>query len=168
MSNLISPIKVGFIDLDGVLADFNQGVKDLTSCTPDPTYKEISKKDMWKAIGKSKTFFEDLKLLPDALELWDYVNSLNLTVNILTGLPSINDGGNQKRRWCAKHLVPPPNHIEVCFSRHKPNFATPDSLLIDDRKELVDGFIQAGGHGILHTSTKSTIGQLKKLGLVPA
>ena len=47
----------------------------------------------------------------------------------------------------------------------KAKYANKDSILIDDRKQNIDHWIESGGIGILHTSAKDTIKQLKKLGL---
>jgi len=153
-------------DLDGVLFDFEGGVKKLTGGFP----KEIGKKEMWKAISKSGSFFEDLDLLPDALELWNFVHGHELVksgqikTSVLTGLPTINDGANQKRRSVAKHLS---DTVEVIVlpSKEKRLHAGPGKLLIDDRTDMVSGFRDAGGLAILHRSTVETIGQLKAYGL---
>ena len=43
--------------------------------------------------------------------------------------------------------------------------ASPNAILIDDRKDNIEQWIEAGGIGIHHTSTNSTIKKLQKLGL---
>ena len=50
-------------------------------------------------------------------------------------------------------------------AERKQEFATPQSILIDDRKDNIDRWKEAGGIGIYHTSAADTIQQLKKLGL---
>lgn len=149
-----------FLDLDGVNADFNGGVKKLTGGFPH----EISKGTMWKAIGRSKTFFEDLDLLPDALELFAYVKSTGLPLTFLTGLPSMNDGADQKRRWVAKNLCDV-TAVLVIPSKNKYLHSGTGKILIDDREDMIVSWRNAGGIGILHTTTVTTIAALKELGL---
>jgi hypothetical protein len=149
------------LDLDGVMFDFVYGVQTLTGGWPH----EIPKRDMWKAIAKHKTFFEDLLLLPDALELFSYVNAIpNIKKRILTGLPTINDGANQKRRSVARHLC---DKIEVIVlpSKDKKIHSGPGKVLIDDRQDMIGPWCEAGGIGILHTSAETSIAALKALGL---
>jgi len=43
-----------------------------------------------------------------------------------------------------------------------PVFASPNSILIDDRKDNIDGWIENGGEGIVHTSAAETIKTLKE------
>jgi hypothetical protein len=50
-------------------------------------------------------------------------------------------------------------------AKHKKDFAGPNNILIDDRVDNINGWIEAGGIGILHTSAEDTIKQLNKLGL---
>jgi hypothetical protein len=153
-------------DLDGVMADFDGGVLKLTGALPH----EIGKKEMWKAIARAKTFFEDLEFMPDAMELWNYVHdhplvkSGKIKTGVLTGLPTMNDGANQKRRWVAKKIN---EHVPVIVlpSKEKRLHAAPGVVLIDDRNDMIGPFVEAGGIGILHRSAVETIGQLKALGL---
>jgi hypothetical protein len=149
-----------FIDLDGVHADFELGIKKITGKLPH----ELPKRDMWKAVAKAKTFFEDLELMPDAKELFEYVSNIpNTHRRVLTGMPTVNDGAGQKRRWVAKHLC---NKIEVIVlaSKDKHLHSGEGKILIDDRQDMITAWQAAGGIGILHTSAKTTIIELKSLG----
>ena len=47
----------------------------------------------------------------------------------------------------------------------KQEFATPESILIDDREQNIQQWRQAGGIAIHHTSANDTIEQLKQLNL---
>lgn len=147
-----------FLDLDGVMANFDAGVKALTGGLPH----EIHKRDMWKAIARHKTFFEDLELTHDALELYAFLTGTGKPITILTGLPTMNDGAEQKRRWVKKHFGDVP--CIVLPSKDKRLHAAPDRILIDDRHDMINGWLEAKGHAILHTSTESTIQQLSAIG----
>lgn len=148
------------LDLDGVFADFDGGILKITGKLPH----ELEKRDMWKAVARNKTFFEDLELLPDAMDLWNYVSKLPVTLRVLTGLPTVNDGAGQKKRWVAKTLSDK-IEVNVCRSKDKYLFAKPGRLLIDDRTKMVEPYRDAGGLAILHRSTVETIGHLQALGL---
>ena len=47
----------------------------------------------------------------------------------------------------------------------KQEFATSDTILIDDRADNIQRWKDAGGIGIHHTSAENTIKQLQDLGL---
>jgi hypothetical protein len=147
-----------FLDLDGVLADFDSGFFKMAGKKPH----DLPKRDMWKAIAANKTFFEDLDLMPDGLELWNYVEKHN--PKILTGLPTVNDGANQKKRWVAK-TISQTTEVLVVASKEKFLHSGYGKILIDDRQDMITPWIAAGGIGILHTSTKNTIDILQTLNL---
>ena len=68
-----------------------------------------------------------------------------------------------KHDWVNKEL--PGTQLLLRNAKHKKDFASPTSILIDDRIDNVEGWIGAGGIGILHKNTKDTIKQLKRLKL---
>lgn len=88
-SNYQHPIKKIYIDMDGVLVDFENGIKDII-----PTFGKLTKSldsnEMWKAVEKKKNFWETLEPLSNAKSL---ITSLKEKFNnaefyILTGVPS--------------------------------------------------------------------------------
>lgn len=150
-----------WVDLDGVLVAFDEGVKKLTGRYPS----ELKKKDMWNAIYSAKdkdgkpNFFRDLDWMPDGKELWNAVKPYNPT--ILTGLPTGGNGKQQKIEWCEKHLGPNVP-VVVVPSKDKHLYAKPGYILIDDRNDNIEAWKKAGGIGILHRSTKQTLKELEK------
>jgi hypothetical protein len=50
-------------------------------------------------------------------------------------------------------------------AERKQEFATPNSILIDDRADNIQRWKDVGGVGIHHTSAENTINELEKLGL---
>ncbi len=148
-----------YCDLDGVLAAFDAGVKQLTGRYPH----ELNKKDMWEAIYSIPNFFESLPWIPEGKTLWNYIKPLNPI--ILTGLPASSNGEQQKRIWCAAHLgnnVP----VIVCKSKDKQQYAQPNAVLIDDRNDNIMQWKAAGGIGILHRTLPKTLVQLRKLQII--
>jgi hypothetical protein len=154
-----------FLDLDGVLADFEGKVRELL-CTP--TGHPIDKRKMWSAIHRHDMhtpFFYSLDKMTDADELFDFVLEYfdHDKIKILTASGHTpTDAPQQKRRWVRKHFGD--YHVEVVAkSPDKAAFASPTTILIDDRAKSLDPWIEAGGIGILHTDAKSTIEELKKI-----
>lgn len=156
-----------FLDLDGVLADFDSKVEEITGVRPDRSQPK-AEASMWKAIERYGTFYRDLDPMPDAMELWDYCSPFKPT--ILTGISMTPGCAKQKREWVAAYLdtdVP----VITCESKNKAAEAlkvTPEGVipvLVDDWTKYSHVWEQAGGIFILHTSAKSSIQALKNLGM---
>ena len=143
-----------YLDMDGVLCNFDKAYRAF-----DP---EKSDSKRFRHAVLDYHIFEDLEFMPDAQELLNYVSKLdNIKVEILTSVGTFdviqaNAAKYQKTAWLNKNNIPyPPN-----FSRNKiekAKYATPTSILVDDSLGCVNPFTEAGGHGILHTSSKETI-----------
>lgn len=146
-----------YCDLDGTLVDFNRGIIELTGKHPD----DIPDKYMWPAVMKDKTFFLNLKWLHDGKDLWNFI--LPYDPAIITGQPSSFKARNHKKQWCAIELG---NHIDVtvCKSKEKYLYGLPGDILIDDRQDVGDLWIDMGGIHIYHEHAKDSIEQLKDLG----
>jgi hypothetical protein len=56
--------------------------------------------------------------------------------------------------------------LNLEYSKNKQKYAAPNHVLIDDRKDIIERWEEAGGVGILHTSTKNTIECLRKKGIL--
>ena len=145
-----------FLDLDGVLADFDRGVQQVTGKRPE----QLPVKAMWKALAQAPDFYGTLELMHDAEDLWEYCKPWHPT--ILTGLPLGSWAPEQKRRWVARMLG---EHVPVitCMSRDKPKYSGPGHVLIDDRVSLKEGWERAGGTFIHHTSAERSIAELESL-----
>lgn len=146
-----------FLDLDGVLADFDRGVRLVTGKRPD----QLDTRDMWRALAREKDFFGTLAMMEDAHELWAFSKPFDPT--ILTGLPLGSWAPEQKRRWVAR-MLGGDVRIITCMTREKPRHSGPGRVLVDDREKTREGWEKAGGHFILHTSAAESIARLKDLG----
>jgi hypothetical protein len=148
-----------FVDLDGVLVDFEKGVEAVTGSLPSGQ----TPRSMWSQLARTEGFYEHLEWSADGRELWDAVKHLEPI--ILTGLPLGSWAEPQKRAWVKRELG---DHVPVitCMSRKKavrareaaPNDSTP--ILIDDREKLRDAWEQMGGIFIHHTSAEKSISEL--------
>jgi hypothetical protein len=104
--------------------------------------------------------------MPDAAVLWGYVEKYKPTILSAVGTAT-KTASTEKREWVAVHMGEQyaKSAILVTSSKDKAQYATPDCILIDDRRKSIDPWIEAGGIGILHTDAASTILKLKGLGL---
>jgi len=171
MTQLILPEQYEInVDLDGVLVDFQAKAFEIAGLRPsdDPADKQL-RRDFWKRIEmhvrKGGSFFEDMKPMVDAFVLWDYIKHRSPTICSATG--HVVGAAQEKRNWVRRHLgVETANSARfVRDGRMKAQYAHPLAILIDDRKKVLDPWIEAGGIGILHTSADRTIAQLKEMGL---
>ncbi|HYZ22672.1 MAG TPA: hypothetical protein VE690_10995 [Rhodopila sp.] len=128
-----------FLDLDGVLADFDAGVQAVTGRRPE----EPPIKTMWAALARAPAFFETLRFMTDAEVLWAFCKPHHPT--ILTGLPRGTWAPEQKKRWVANMLgahVP----IITCMTHEKPRWSGPGHVLVDDRPDDPAGLGEEGRH----------------------
>jgi hypothetical protein len=148
-----------FVDMDGVLADFDTGHERLTGVRSD---KLLDNAD-WKAVEADKMFYAKLPPMPDLHVLWSYVRRYRPTV--LTGLPKTVQGAeHQKRAWIATYIGPDVPVI-CCASKDKCLYAMPGDILIDDWEKYQHLWVAKGGAWITHRSAEDTITQLKAMGL---
>ncbi len=99
-----------FCDLDGVLVDFEAGVKKLNrGKSPDDLKPSV----LWGSIARSYRFFENAPWTKDGKKLWQHLvnasqsvsNSSTIkSIDILTGVPSNFEYRGQKYRWCEREL----------------------------------------------------------------
>tara|TARA_B110000046_G_scaffold163142_1_gene177902 strand:- start:290 stop:739 length:450 start_codon:yes stop_codon:yes gene_type:complete len=149
--------------MDGVLVDFNERFKRFSKGIPPTEYEQKFGKDkFWELIdGIGVRFWVGMDWMSDGKQLWDYIKKYNPT---LLSSPSRADHSKMgKRIWRQRNL--PTTKLVLAQARNKQNYANPDSILIDDRESNIDQWIKAGGIGILHTDTASTLKKLKELGL---
>ncbi len=149
-----------YCDLDGVLTDFDGGFFDIAGKLPS----EISRKELWDVVSITSGYWLNLKKMADADMLISYLSQG--TYQILTGLPirGYKTAEIEKRAWVKQHLG---NDIKVicCLSKDKSLYCQKGDILIDDRKKNICQWEQAGGIGILHTSSQETIKMLEALKL---
>lgn len=146
-----------YLDMDGVLADFNKEYVKL-----DP---EKQDRQRFRQAVMEYRIFEKLDYMPDAKELLNHVSKLHdVRVEILTsmGTHDVAQGNQamfQKMTWLQVRNIPYLANF-VRNKQEKSKYATPTSILIDDSVGCVSPFIAAGGHGILHVNASESISML--------
>lgn len=151
-----------YLDMDGVIADFDKRYKELYKIAPRDadTYKTF---DKFFTMFIADREFAKLDLMPDALTLINYLRSLPMPTEILSSTSSEKRDAEireQKIDWLKKHNIEFPVNL-VPGKRLKRTYAQPDYLLIDDTSQNIDQWRTDGGIGILHTDALTTIGILK-------
>jgi 5'(3')-deoxyribonucleotidase len=154
-----------YMDLDGVVADFNKMVVKLTG----KSAQELDDAgELWDVLldqhSKGFKIWGDLDLMPDAKKLWNYIKKYDVTVLTSTGSTLHKDGKKEKKDWVRKHFGLK-DIIATTSGSKKAMYAEPNAILIDDMAKNIDKWKSAGGIGIIHTSATNTINRLKTLGL---
>lgn len=159
-----------YVDLDGVVFDFEKKALEITGLVMRAANQDRElKREFWKRlnahISAGGKFFEELDLLPDALDLWNYVTPHGAVFCTATG--NVTNAREEKTAAIRRHFGndAADKAILVRHSADKALHASPSSILIDDRTKSIDPWVEAGGIGILHTSTADTLIKLKELGI---
>jgi hypothetical protein len=146
------------LDSDGVFADIKGYAKSLGHPRIDSS--------VWSELSTYPRFFYNLPLLPDALELYDAVKHLEHYVLTAAPRPTgyFTTAQEDKKAWWDKYVA----EITVVVTPGVKKYlhAAPNKVLIDDHTRNIRMWKEAGGIGILHTSTKETLIQLKELKII--
>ena len=160
-----------YLDMDGVIADFDQRFMDVSGMTPNEYKDKFGMKKFWDLIDEENKvkFWTGIPLMPGAKELVDYISQYDY--EILTA-PSVRKQSKLgKIVWLRKiHADLFPNTPKVNFKPAKEKHQikstlTKSDILIDDKASTINNWNNAGGTGILHTTSTNTIQQLKKINI---
>ena len=155
-----------FLDLDGVLVDFNRGVRFYTGKAPE----DQTPGQMWSALSRVKNYYAKLDWTGDGRELWEKTQELDPV--ILTGLPLGKWAEPQKREWCRRELgrdipvicgMSREKHLLAWDWLHENGLGDAVPVLIDDRLNLKFPWEEAGGRFILHFSARESLEQLDEI-----
>lgn len=166
-----------YFDMDGVLANFLKGVKEMCNFTPLPINAPDTPENkahdnlMWSKIREVEHFYDKLELMPGAAEMFHAVyDRYGSRCEILTGVPKphrhIDSAGEDKQIWMHRLLA---NDIKVNIVERQNKYLfcrNRGSILIDDMKDNILSWESAGGTGIVHVSPEETLAQLKRTGIL--
>jgi hypothetical protein len=148
-----------FLDLDGVLADFDAGARMVLGTSPEDFQAKHGRGEFWRRLARDKDFYGSLPLMPDAMLLFAAVRHLDPT--ILTGLPVGNWAAPQKVRWAAEHF--PGTKIITTMARDKYRHMTGMDVLVDDRADHRAKWEDAGGTFIHHKNARDSLALLAEI-----
>ncbi len=159
-----------YVDMDGVVADFDQRFIDLSGMLPREFETKYGKNAFWDFIdeGDNKLkFWVGIPQMSDAQQLMDFVSKYDYEMLTAPSLKkqSLMGKGLWVINQTKKGLFPSKPKVNYKSAKNKKDFAAPNHILIDDKASTIDSWNASGGIGILHTSAANTISQLKKLGL---
>ena len=140
-----------FVDMDGVLADFDSGYAALFGPHSGREADDVD----WSLVRNTPGFYASLPPMPDFHELWAALEPHSPV--ILTGVPhSVPEATDNKRAWVEKHIG---SHARMigCKSREKCLHDKPGDVLIDDWEKYKHLWLDMGGHWITHVSAAESI-----------
>jgi hypothetical protein len=154
-------IKKIYLDMDGVIANFERRYIELFEETPGEFRDRKEWSENWVKFIEGKNF-ETLDWWPGGPELITFLTK-NFDVSQIEILSS--SGGNkfhekvveQKNTWLKNYNIPFEKVNIVSGRKRKAEYATPDSILIDDTEDVVKAFRDAGGVAIHHKDYNNTI-----------
>lgn len=160
-------IKRIFVDMDGVLSDFDKRYFDLFQAR-SIDLKEAGRldeyDDNWNRFVK-EWHFGTLDFFKGAELLIEYLNSLSVEKVILSSSANFvqhNDIVFQKTYWLRVRKIEWAPVI-LPGKRYKKAFAEPSAVLIDDTPSNVNDFRNYGGGAVLHRNVEETIKELQKI-----
>jgi peroxiredoxin len=153
-----------YLDLDGVIADFNKRFIELFGLSPRSAdaRKEFGQYFTEFIAGKQ---FASLDLMPDAHTLLGYLKHTGIPVEILSSTARESSHraiSYQKELWLEKQGIVYPRNF-VPGKKHKKDFADPSHIIIDDTESVIKDWKEAGGVAIHHKDALTTISVLDTL-----
>ena len=147
-----------FLDLDGVLADFDKFVFDNLGRTFNHMDGPGDDKVMWDFLSSVDRLYLKLEPTPYAQELVDLAFTTGADVEILTAIPrrtSMPTAHIDKIQWVEQYFGPDLKVNIGPYSRDKfKHCKTPGDVLIDDRVDNIQEWINKSmGIGICHFYT---------------
>jgi len=162
-----------YLDMDGVLADFIDGVlvhfkKDRKDRTITKEFSDMATEIQDKSrAGELPGFWENLSVLSEGKKLYRYVKTLNKDIWVLSSCSrDMKYCFREKHKWIKKHFpkITSEKVILVASAKHKSRYAKPGDILIDDFKKNIQRWEQEGGTGIWHNGDVSkTMREIKKV-----
>lgn len=162
-----------YLDMDGVVADFERGVRELCGVEPVPQGACSPKEEdtMWERARDIGHFYGKLLPMPGAVGMFrEIYEKHGDKCEILTGIPKAKRGiltaGEDKISWVRKYLSEDIK-VHIVYREEKKNYCTGEGcVLIDDYEKNIREWEENGGTGILHINVANTTEELKKLGIL--
>ena len=160
-----------YLDMDGVLADFDQRFRDISGMEPREFENKYGRKAFWDLIDEENKvkFWVGIPTMPGAADLVDAVRDYNY--ELLTSPSAKKQSYLGKILWVKNHIgsvfpSKPRINFKKAKEKHlvKPQLAKTD-ILIDDREDTIGRWNAAGGTGIVYKNISQVLNDLGKLGL---
>jgi hypothetical protein len=104
-----------YCDLDGVLVDFESGIRSLFPNLPQTGVSsfhipDLKRHTMWARVQQADSFFATLPWTVDGKRLWQAIRPHQPT--ILTGVPAHKSSRTEKLVWCQRELGVQVQHVD--------------------------------------------------------
>ena len=151
-----------FLDMDGVLVNFDEQFKELTGEYPKQYEQTHTQDEFWEVIDSAGVgFWRGMKWMPGGEALYNRAAKHD---HVLLSSPSRSEVSKiGKRLW--RRDKTPNTKLILSRSHLKKNYAAPNHILIDDRESNIKQWRDAGGIGILYKSSEQVNKELDKLSL---
>ena len=150
-----------YVDMDGVLTDWENQFKRYSGGIPVETYEaEHGPVKRYEFVKKnSPDFYSTMDWMGDGKLLYSFLKDLPIEI-----LSHATDQGavDGKLTWLKNNNITAKPNL-VPRREDKAKYAKSDTILIDDKPNTIGEFNKAGGIGILHTDAVSTINKLKEI-----
>ncbi|MCP4484862.1 MAG: hypothetical protein GY823_09920 [Flavobacteriaceae bacterium] len=160
-----------YLDMDGVVADFDKRFKDLSGLMPQEYIEKNDLNAFWDLIDEKHkvAFWRGIEIMPGAEKLVKFVEQHPfemLTAPSIKKQSIIGKGLWVKDKVGTLYSTKPKVTYRSAKQKHtvKPNLTKFD-ILIDDKGSTIDNWNAAGGTGIFYQNADQVINDLKKLGL---
>ena len=160
-----------YLDMDGVVADFDKRFNDLSGMMPQDYVNKNGLNAFWDLIDEKHkvAFWRGIELMPGAEKLVRYIEQHPfemLTAPSIKKQSVIGKGLWVKDKVGILYSTKPKVTYRSAKQKHtvKPNLTEFD-ILIDDKGSTIDRWSAAGGTAILYQNADQVINDLKKLGL---
>lgn len=143
-----------FLDLDGVMADFDRAFPERFGVS----HEGMPKKEMWKYISSVPDFFATLPACEGAMDAWrSWLVHLQPVVLTSCGASHYQEIAVQKKRWVRENLgegvlvIPVSDGLDKSLLVHSSG-----DILIDDFGKNCDAWQLAGGIAVKHEGDWAT------------
>lgn len=153
-----------YFDMDGVLADFDRGIRELCHIEPKIQGQNSPQEDdiMWEKVRDVGHFYDKLYPIEGALEMFrELYEKYGDKCEILSGIPKprrgITTSAEDKINWA--HRVLSENlKVNIVYREEKKEYVKgPGYILIDDFDKNIREWNEAGGTGILFTTPEEVL-----------
>ncbi len=148
------------LDMDGVLTDFDTAFEAISGGVSSDEYKKQGKSPSKLYLSHGANFWRNLNWIEGGREIVNFAFSHFKVVRILSSAGTGKDWAKFKEvqagktDWLKQHVpqMEKKNIIIVPFHTLKARHAGPDRILVDDHDVNINGWVKAGGVGVLHNA----------------
>lgn len=159
-----------YFDMDGVLANFDNGVREL--CRKEPVVQghcsNAETDALWGTISQVPHFYAKLEPIAGSVKMVRAVyTEIGNRCQILTGIPkphrNVADAAEDKIDW-VRRFVSPDIQVHAVYRAEKKRFCTgSQDILIDDYDKNIREWQKSGGTGILFVTPEQTMAELQRI-----